>query len=136
ELSGEAGRNPMNGVGDKGSRQTMERPLRTAVILPDGKKLLVLLLKANSRRDRIGNRALWTSHNDVTVFDIDLNFVWNRDRFFADSRHTNTLLINIAEHFAAKALLTGLLAGHYSMRRRNDVDSETTEYFGDLRFRH
>src|SRR5262245_65552506 len=62
-----------NRIGYKCSGQSMKRSLRAAVVQPDGDKLLVLLLKAYSRWNRIRDTAFRSRHNDCIGLDVDLH---------------------------------------------------------------
>src|SRR5215475_14437503 len=47
-----------------------------------------------------------------------------------------SLLVNVAEQLAAEALPACLLAGHNPMRRRQNVDAQTSEHLRNFRLRN
>src|SRR5262245_54987352 len=68
-------RDTAHSIGNEGTRQSVEGPLRTAVVLTYGKDLFILLLEPDAGRNRIRNRTFWSANDDLVRFDLDLHLL-------------------------------------------------------------
>src|SRR3984893_17359503 len=116
-------------VVNQAARKPVERLYSSSLGIPIQNRLLPFDTELDLLWQNPLQLALWTFHLDRTcIGNVHLYFFRNFDRFFANTRHTQTSLPNKSQQFAAHALFASLPAGNNPPRRRKNGNTHSTEY--------
>src|SRR5690606_8553495 len=124
---------PFHHVGHQGPGQTVEGPVFLVVAGPAHPDVPVLQFHADVGVKLLLQLSLRTFHAHPGALDGHLDTAGHRNGLSANARHgSSSSLPDIAQDFAADALLTGLPVAHHAARGRQHSHAQPAQHPGNL----